>query len=206
MGRPKQNPEDSTKRARILEVAGKMFLDQGFGGVSMDAIAEAAPVSKPTLYSHFKDKEALFLAVVEPRCQAMYEHLEASSKTEGGVEEAMFHIGMDFLELALSPEAISVHRTIMGEAQKFPALGQIFYEAGPKRSLALLSAYFQAQHDAGVLNVPDPHLSASVFISMLKGYPHMQLLLGLKKTVTRKEREAHVRYVVNIFINGHRLK
>lgn len=204
MGRPKQNPEDSVKRTRILEVAGNMFLEQGFSSVSMDAIAEAAPVSKPTLYSHFKDKEALFVAVIQPRCQRMFETFEKSIAAQMPIDQSLTLIGTAFIDLTLSPESINVHRTIIGEGQKFPALGKLFYESGPKRSLSILADYLQERHKAGEIVVPDAPRSAAVFISMLKGYPHMQLLLGLKKTLTRKERDEHVAYVVNVFLNGHR--
>ena len=204
MARPKQNPEDSVKRARILEVAAQMFLEQGFSRVSMDAIAEAAPVSKPTLYSHFKDKEDLFIAVIAPRCQAMFQSFEKRIATEDRIEDALYQIGIGFMDLVLSPEAISVHRTILGETQAFPALGQLFYETGPKKSLEILSAYLKKKQEEGQIKETDPVAAASMFISMLKGFPHMQILLGVRKTVSQKERENHVRYVVEIFLNGHR--
>jgi len=181
-----------------------MFLEQGFSRVSMDAIADAAPVSKPTLYSHFKDKEALFIAVVAPRCQAMFQSFEQGMATEDRIEDALYQIGIEFLDLVLSPEAISVHRTILGETQTFPALGQLFYETGPKRSLEILSAYLKKKQDSGEIKQTDPVAAAAIFVSMLKGYAHLQILLGVRKTVSQKERENHARYVVEVFLNGHR--
>ena len=62
---------ENPKRLAILDAAGRLFLERGFNDTSMDAIAEAAPVSKPTLYSHFKDKGDLFAAVINGRCCAM---------------------------------------------------------------------------------------------------------------------------------------
>ncbi len=53
-------PKDLGKRASILEAAKRLFLEQGYQGVSMDQIATAAGVSKLTVYSHFGDKETLF--------------------------------------------------------------------------------------------------------------------------------------------------
>ena len=41
-----------------------MFTQHGFDGVSMDQIAAEAGVSKLTVYSHFGDKDALFVAAV----------------------------------------------------------------------------------------------------------------------------------------------
>ncbi len=50
-------PKDLGKRASILEAAKRLFIEQGYLGVSMDQIAAAAGVSKLTVYSHFGDKE-----------------------------------------------------------------------------------------------------------------------------------------------------
>jgi AcrR family transcriptional regulator len=53
------------KRQAILTAAAKLLLKQGFRGTSMEAIARAARVAKPTLYAYFPDKTAVFLAIVE---------------------------------------------------------------------------------------------------------------------------------------------
>ncbi len=50
---------------RILDAAGKVFLERGFSGASVDEIAEVACAGKPTIYARFPSKEALFTAVIE---------------------------------------------------------------------------------------------------------------------------------------------
>ena len=49
---------------RILEEATRLFVANGYAGISMREIAEAVGVSKAGLYYHFKDKEALFMAIL----------------------------------------------------------------------------------------------------------------------------------------------
>jgi AcrR family transcriptional regulator len=49
---------------RILEEATVLFVSRGYHGISMREIADAAGVSKAGLYYHFRDKEALFLAIL----------------------------------------------------------------------------------------------------------------------------------------------
>jgi AcrR family transcriptional regulator len=56
MGRKKLDIATSETHARILKTASKLFISKGYNAVSMDAVADAAPVSKRTLYNHFKDK------------------------------------------------------------------------------------------------------------------------------------------------------
>ena len=51
------------KRLAILKAAVVLFSRHGFKRASIDLIAEAAKVAKPTIYAHFEDKDALFAAV-----------------------------------------------------------------------------------------------------------------------------------------------
>jgi len=204
VGRPRQKPEDSKKRAQILQMAGKMFVKQGFGNVSMDALAAAVPVSKPTLYSHFKDKGALFRAVMEDRCGGLFNALENSIRDNGNLEETLTSIAHRFLDLILSPEALSMHRILAAESQKFPELGQLFYESGPKKVRATVAGYLKSQNDAGRLKIENPEDAASLFLGMVKNTPHMQCLLGLRKSIPQSEKDELVRYAVSVFIKGNR--
>jgi AcrR family transcriptional regulator len=54
-----------TKRERVLDAARKLFLRNGLRGTTMEAIAREARIAKPTLYAHFADKDAVFLAILE---------------------------------------------------------------------------------------------------------------------------------------------
>jgi len=60
-------PKDVTKRNDILLAASDLFLQRGFHGTSMDALAEAAGVSKATVYSHFTDKNVLYQALIQSK-------------------------------------------------------------------------------------------------------------------------------------------
>lgn len=52
------------KRAAIIEAATRLFLDAGYAGTSLAKVAEAAEVSKATLFKQFPTKAALFDAIV----------------------------------------------------------------------------------------------------------------------------------------------
>ncbi len=62
LGRPPKDLAGDVK-GRILDAAQRVFLEKGYSA-SIDEIAELAPASKPTIYSYFPGKEALFAAVV----------------------------------------------------------------------------------------------------------------------------------------------
>ncbi len=202
--KPLEAPAENGKRARILEVAGQMFVAQGYSAVSMDALAEAAPVSKPTLYKHFKDKKAIFSAVIETRCDGMFDQFEhCLNGPETDPETVLKTMAGTFLDLILSPQPLAMHRVIIAEAQTFPELGQMFYETGPKRVMALLADWLKRQHKDKRLVIQDPALSASLFLNMIKTELHLQCLLGLKKTVSKAERTRIVDYAVGVFVRAH---
>src|SRR6476660_4607393 len=56
-------PEQS--RAAILKAAVREFAREGVAGARTDAIARSAGVNKALLYYYFKDKEAMYQAVLD---------------------------------------------------------------------------------------------------------------------------------------------
>ncbi|MDB5044321.1 MAG: TetR family transcriptional regulator [Deinococcus sp.] len=58
-------PLPDTTRTRIQTEAARLFVASGYHGVSMREVAEAVGVTKPALYHHYADKEALFLAMLD---------------------------------------------------------------------------------------------------------------------------------------------
>ena len=67
-------PKDMEKRAAIMDAAMLLFPSRGYDNTSVDAIAQAAGVSKLTVYSHFVDKEGLFAAAVTECCAQLLPH------------------------------------------------------------------------------------------------------------------------------------
>ena len=78
-----------SNRRGVLEAARGQFLDKGFHGASLDAIAEEAGFSKGVVYSQFGSKNELFLALLAERIEQRREHtreLAASLSGPDGVE------------------------------------------------------------------------------------------------------------------------
>lgn len=62
MGRRERNKED--KQRRLEEAGFRAFLDDGYAGASVERIAADADVARGTFYLYFRDKEALFVALM----------------------------------------------------------------------------------------------------------------------------------------------
>jgi TetR/AcrR family transcriptional regulator len=61
----KEKPGQSPGEAAILSAGVRLFAEQGYDGVSMRGIAQAAGVSKANIYHHFSSKETLYLAILQ---------------------------------------------------------------------------------------------------------------------------------------------
>lgn len=70
------------RREAILQAAARVFEDKGASAVTMDDVAEAADVSKGTLYLYFPSKDDLFLALTHHPLDAVLERFEALSESD----------------------------------------------------------------------------------------------------------------------------
>ncbi len=61
----RKNWEKEQRRNRIADIAESVFFSKGLDGATMEEIAREAGYNKRTIYLYFKDKEELFLAVVQ---------------------------------------------------------------------------------------------------------------------------------------------
>jgi AcrR family transcriptional regulator len=67
MSRPSRSETQAQTRERLLDAAERAFAAEGFGGASLDRIAEAAGFTRGAVYSNFADKADLFVAVLDRR-------------------------------------------------------------------------------------------------------------------------------------------
>lgn len=196
-------PKDPEKRAAILEAAMALFPARGYDGVSMDAIAQQAGVSKLTVYSHFADKEALFSAAVTECCEQQLPHRVFEPSLEQPVREALTAIAYGFMDLIMDERAVTLHRMMVAQAGQDSRLTEIFFTAGPRRTLQDMEAFLRQAHDSGHLQVPKPDHAAEHFFCLVKGIRHMRVLVGLCPIPTTSERKAHIDEVVELFMRAY---
>ena len=196
----------SRKAESILAAATRTFLANGFGAVSMDTIAREAGVSKATVYAHFSGKEELFGAMVGRVCERHFETFSAHELDPTDVRTSLTTLGHRFLDLVLSPDAIAVHRIIVAEVTRFPALGEVFWRAGPERTLSQIEAFMRRATAAGSLEIPQPRLAAEQFVGLMRGENHLRHLLRLEARGASSEINDAVRAGVAAFIRAFRVR
>lgn len=197
-------PKDMEKQAAILDAAKKLFPLRGFEGVSMEVIASEAGVSKLTVYSHFRDKETLFAEAVKCRCEELLPHTVFEVDVlSAPIDVLLTGIARGFHALITSDEAIQLHRTLAARAMTDTRLAQLFYEAGPRRTLQEFDGFLRRANRAGVLQVPDTARAAAHFFCLLKGEQHMRMIVGCCEALSTRECRAHLDSVVDLFLRAY---
>lgn len=171
----------TTKRDLILNTARDLFLVQGFEGTSIDQIAEAAGVSRQTIYNNFDGKEALFKALAGALADHVVEPLLGDELQGSDVESTLTKLAERALSLMVLPSTLALHRLVVTEAPKFPSVARQIYQSGAARAAQALAAYLALQSARGVLAVEDAELAAEHFFGMLAGHRQYRALLGVEE-------------------------
>ncbi|HET7254915.1 MAG TPA: TetR/AcrR family transcriptional regulator [Xanthobacteraceae bacterium] len=179
------------KRASIVGGAKDVFLRHGFEGASMDEIAAAAGVSKMTVYRYFRSKEQLFAGVIRDLCERIIDE-DLERMLERRPEEALRGFARKMVAILFARDTIELHRIVIAESRRFPALGRLFYKSGPEACIAMLAAYLERHNSRRSLNLRNPRRTAEEFLELLRGYAHLRMLLGVQKTLSAREAEASI--------------
>src|SRR5258708_6870769 len=122
--------EEAVRReARLLEVATRLFRERGFESTSIDAVAETAGVSKPTVYARYRDKRDLFTAVLRATIQRWLAPLSAAAEAARvnpkSVETTLHDLSRHVLAHAWTPDAVMLRRTLAAQLVQCPALAKL---------------------------------------------------------------------------------
>lgn len=90
--------EKEHRREEIITAAQKIFFEKGLPAATMDEIAEAAELSKGTLYLYYKSKEDLYLAVAMRGSEIMYKMFREAAPPDKPVIERITGIGEAYFQ------------------------------------------------------------------------------------------------------------
>ena len=157
------------KRDAVRSAAEQLFLQRGYDGASVEAIAAQAGVSTATVYSHFGSKRGLFEAVVA--AATVHMRLEAAASLED--------VARAYAQLMSDPAVRGLIRLVASEAERFPELGEALFGHGKQVVYEAFSAAFQAEADAGrIARQDDWTLAASQITGMISQSVLMPWLLA----------------------------
>lgn len=160
---------------QVLAGARDVFLRDGFEGASVDDIARQAEVSKATLYSYFPDKRLLFMEVAKRECARQAEHVMSTLDFEAPISEILRQVGCEMVNFICSDFGMRIFRICVGESDRFPQLGQEFYESGPHLIRSRMKELLDYGIAQGSLRIDDVALAADQFPELCKAdlFPRM---------------------------------
>lgn len=189
-------PKSLAKRRQILDCASELLLSLGYNNTSMDAVAKKSGVSKQTVYSHFNNKDALFNAVIESKCE-MYKVEEASVCTKNQpLLDILSSIGLSFIRLLNDDNVIAMYKIVISESKQDSRVAQLFYDAGPLHSINLVSKLLM-NHPKSNLNAALAYEASLDFFNLLKSDFHMRGILHLPYELSETKQRALSRSVAN---------
>ncbi len=203
---------------RILEVATRAFLTHGYAATSMETIAASTGVAKRTLYARWRDKPALFRAVLEglmarwlvtpeaPPPQNPASEPPAPDRLPTAVdrlEGALQQTATRVLAVALQPDALALHRLMIAESKRFPELAEMVRQSGAAAGMARISGLLAAEMLAGRVAQLDPAIAAEQFLYLVLTGPQRRAL-GLAPPLDAAGVAAWARQAVTLFLHGCR--
>jgi AcrR family transcriptional regulator len=120
----RDNPYWRTKHERILEAAFEEFSKNGYDTASMEKIAEAAGVSKVTVYNHFMTKDQLFVECCEYFFDFIFRPFEFDPTCQ--LVDGVFSLNLfieRFVKFLLDPTILAMRSLMRSEHHRMVALG-----------------------------------------------------------------------------------
>ncbi|NEO31287.1 MAG: TetR/AcrR family transcriptional regulator [Symploca sp. SIO3C6] len=193
--------KSAEKTDAILKGAMGEFLAHGYAATSMERVAAAAGVSKATVYSHFQDKQGLFMTLVRRLAEEKYRAVfnpQDSQFLQGEPSAVLQSLAHKMLDNAMGDKQLqSFMRLILGESGRFPELAQPYVENLAKPVIELLSQYLASR---GELQLSDPEATARIFIGSLVYFVILQEVLHGKKNLPL-ERDRLINSLIELITN-----
>lgn len=195
-------PKDPAKHEAILAAAKELFLERGFAQANMQEVADRAGVSKLTLYSHFGDKTALFVAAVRDHYDHHLPDTIFKDWDKDDLRGALLAFARTYHDYQILPGTIAGRRLLRTPGVP-PELCLEIWDIGPARIDAFLAGTLGGFAERGALQLDDPHLAAVHLLSLIRGDLFAQLGYGVQRHAPGKETEAFLASAVDLFLRAH---
>ena len=163
----------------------------------MEAVAAAAAVSKRTLYKRYPDKAALLHAAIEHLIQNWLPPFQQATTAADTIQAALEQAARTILAVALTPEALALHRLMIAEGLRFPELARIMQQAGTNLGITRIAALLERH---ALLDAPSTWAAEQFQRLVLTG--PQQRALGLGDPLSPAELEDWVVRSVRLFLRG----
>lgn len=194
------NPELS--QARILESAQALFIERGYNGASMSAIARHSGVTQSMIHHYFGSKEALWQAVKKRSYDEYLAHQQALLDLDEGDIGAFTEnsIRSRFQFFQDNPQTVRLLSWL--QIQEDPS----GMETGQEIGRQLLGKIRQAQVEGNLRNDIEPENILAMSLALTTHWFQSRHVIENLTGITAKDRKeadaAYLEAVLNVFIDG----
>jgi TetR/AcrR family transcriptional regulator, regulator of autoinduction and epiphytic fitness len=188
-------------REAIVEAAERLFLQRGYGSVSMDELAEAAGVARRTLYNQFASKEEIFREMLLRVSRQLEAAFPPGIETQGDVEAVLRLIAQVILDLHKHPEYLGFLRMVVADSRQFPWIAKEFAAVMDPQT-ERLTRFFADMAAAGTLDCRNPLLAAHQFMGLLNEFSLWPWMMG-HESLTVPDQDI-VEETVRMFLQRYR--
>jgi len=181
MATPQTRFSSADRREQILEIATRLFAQQGFRGTTTRQIAEGSGVTEALIFRHFPSKEELYWAVIERKINAAgpRERLQENLQAGGDDLEILSRVAFEVLERRAKDQTLS--RLLLYSALEKHELSERFFRYYIANYFEVLAGFVQKGIAAGRFRGVDPLLAARGFLGMVIYHSWIQELYGGKE-------------------------
>src|SRR2546430_2571812 len=169
-GRPSTQKAAEIDRA-ILSLARSIFLEEGYDALAMDGIAATLGVSKGTIYSRHRSKEALLYAVIR---EGIEEWSNANAETDRTLPAELgdrLRYRMRVVAGSLvQPENLAFNRLLYSVRDRFPEISRLLHEKGYLRGVEVIVDDLRAAAERDGIPARDPDRAAQLLLSTITGW------------------------------------
>jgi TetR/AcrR family transcriptional regulator, mexJK operon transcriptional repressor len=176
------------------------FLEYGYDGATIEAIARAAGVTKRTLYARYQDKRAVFLDVIPWALSRTVQRDSIPDCNDDDLAAALTAIGRGALKCALDPDTVRLHRIALNVSDRFPEFAISAETLGWSRRQRQVMELLRRHQAAGNVHVDDLELAAEHFLALVEALPARLAEFGLFRS--RRQEQRHLKHAVNLFLRG----
>lgn len=164
---PRWQRQPGERPDQILNGALTVFHKRGFAATRMDDVAQAAGISKGTIYLYFKNKKALLEALIERGMKPVAARLKAmADAAPQGDIAPILQAMMSFTAASLTnPQTSAVPLIIIKEARQFPELARLYRSTVIDIGFAAITGLIARGVKTGEFRQLNPALAARSLIA-----------------------------------------
>ena len=185
---------------RFVEAAESLFLARGFAGTSVNEIVRVAGGSLTTLYATFGTMDELFVAVMNRRAATLFTDIVNAKSPAADTATELLGLAKRMQNYMLSENALAIYRLAIHEGPKFPSVRNAVLLNGLNEFLQRLEEYFTGLKTTQKLEIDDAALAAEHFLTLIQGQLRTRAACGDADSVTKKQRDDHVKKAVDAFL------